>query len=95
MPDAARLHRGSKLAGRVAVYTHRDPRQVLAQLAGEKIHRVAEIPIYTFDRAIVEDIASRMARRTSWALSVTDREIHLSTADGTFVLPVVEHRIPA
>ena len=95
MPDAARLHRGSKLAGRVAVYTHRDPRQVLAQLAGEKIHRAAEIPIFTFDRAVVEDIASRMARRTSWALSVTDREIHLSTADGTFVLPVVEHRIPA
>src|SRR5215203_4869884 len=26
MPDAARLHRGSKLAGPVAVYTHRDVR---------------------------------------------------------------------
>src|SRR4051794_41055618 len=29
-PDAERLHRASKLGGRVAVYTHRDP----AQLAG-------------------------------------------------------------
>ena len=25
MPDAGRVHRGSKMAGRVAVYTHRDP----------------------------------------------------------------------
>ena len=33
LPDAARLHRGSKLAGRAAVYTHRDVRQLLAQLA--------------------------------------------------------------
>src|SRR5204863_8240582 len=45
MTDASRQHRGSKLAGRVAVYTHRDPRPVLAQLAGEKIHRGADIPI--------------------------------------------------
>ena len=29
MPDANRLHRGMKLAGRVAVYTHRDTRQLL------------------------------------------------------------------
>ena len=28
LPDAARLHRASKLAGRVAVYTHRDARHV-------------------------------------------------------------------
>ncbi len=34
MPDAARLHRGSKHAGRVAVYTHRDTRQLMAQLSG-------------------------------------------------------------
>ena len=94
MPDAARLHRGSKLAGRVAVYTHREARQLLAQLAGQKIHRAAEIPIYTFDRPMVEHVASRLERRTSWALSITDRELHLSTADGTFVLPVTEHHIP-
>src|SRR3954466_9934959 len=63
MPDASRLHRGSKAAGRVAVYTHRDPRQLLAQLAGERIHRAAEIPIYALDRARVEEVASRLSRR--------------------------------
>ena len=38
-PDAARLHKASKTAARVAVYTHKDPRQFLDRLAGEKIHR--------------------------------------------------------
>ena len=38
LPDAEKLHRGSRLAERVAVYTHRDPEQFLAQLAGKKIH---------------------------------------------------------
>ena len=37
MPDAQRLHRGSKLAGRAVVYTHRNISQVLAELDGQKI----------------------------------------------------------
>src|SRR6266699_4171819 len=50
MPEAQRLHRGSKLAGRAAVYTHRNVAQVLAELEGERIHRGSEIPIRAFDR---------------------------------------------
>jgi uncharacterized protein YaeQ len=46
MPDADRLHRGHKLAGRVAVYTHRDVRKLLAQLAGANVHRLSDIPIF-------------------------------------------------
>ena len=38
-PDAARLHKASKAAPRVAVYTHRDPAQLWRQWEGEKIHR--------------------------------------------------------
>ena len=42
MPDASRVHRGHKLAGRAAVYTNRDIRQVLAQLDGGRVHRADE-----------------------------------------------------
>ena len=38
-PSAERLHRGSKRAKRTAVYTHRDPAQVLALYKGARIHR--------------------------------------------------------
>jgi uncharacterized protein YaeQ len=93
MPDANRLHRGSKLAGRVAVYTHRDPRQVLAQFAGEKIHRGADIPIRTFDRKRIEELAAILDRRTSMSISVTHGELYISVADRSITLPIVEHRI--
>lgn len=94
MPDANRLHRGSKLAGRVAVYTHRDIRQLLAQLEGERIHRSAEIPIRAFDRATLEQIAASIDRRTSMSISATGGELFIAVGDRTFTLPVVEHRIP-
>jgi uncharacterized protein YaeQ len=93
MPDAARLHRASKHAGRVAVYTHRDARQLLAQLSGEKIHRAAEIPIRAFDRGTVAGIAAAIDRRTSLSLSVSHGELYLVLGDRTFTLPIVEHRV--
>ena len=94
MPDAARLHRGSKQAGHVAVYTHRDVRQWLPQLSGAQIHRGSEIPIRAFDRGTIAAIAARLDRRTSLSLSVTHGELYLSIGPHTFTLPFVEHRIP-
>ena len=60
MPDAARLHRGSKAARRAAVYTHRSAAQLIAQLSGARVHRAAEIPIFAFDRAFIDDVAARI-----------------------------------
>jgi uncharacterized protein YaeQ len=94
MPDAARLHRGSKHAGRVAVYTHRDTRQLLAQLAGERIHRAAEIPIRAFDRGVIDEVAAALDRRTSLSLSVSAGDLYISIGDRSFTLPVTEHRLP-
>jgi uncharacterized protein YaeQ len=93
MPDAARLHRGSKLAGRVAIYTHRDVRQLLAQLSGEKIHRGENIPIRAIARELLEEICSRIDRRTSLAIGVSGGELLISIGSDSFTVPVAEHRI--
>ena len=74
-PDAARLHKASKAAGRVAVYTHKDPKQFLKQLAGEKIHRAQALELYAIDQALVSALVARLERRVVFSLSVTDREM--------------------
>lgn len=76
-PDADRVHRGSKLAGRAAIYTHRDPARVLAQYAGKKIHNAASIPLYSFDRAFVDEAAALIDRRNNASLSITEGELYL------------------
>lgn len=93
LPDAARLHRGSKLAGHAAVYTHRDARQLLAQLDGAKIHRAADIPIRAFDRTAIDTVAELIDRRASFALSVSGGELHLAMGDRNFAIPMAEHRL--
>jgi uncharacterized protein YaeQ len=93
LPDAARLHRGSKLAGRAAVYTHRDVRQLLAQLAGAKIHRAGEIPIRAFDRAVIDEVAALIDRRASLAVSVSGGELLIALGERMFTLAMTEHRL--
>ena len=77
-PDAARLHKASKAAGRVAVYTHKDPAQFLKQLAGEKIHRSEALELYALDRPLVSALVARLARRVAFSVSVSDRELYVS-----------------
>lgn len=93
MPDAARLHRGSKHAGRAAVYTHRNVAQLLKQLSAERVHRVQDIPIYAFDHAFVGEVAALLERRTELALSITERELYVAVAGRTFTTSIVEHRV--
>lgn len=77
-PDAERLHKASKTADRVAVYTHKDPAQFLKQLAGERIHRAEALELYAIDRVLVAALVARLERRVAFSLSVTDRELYLS-----------------
>lgn len=91
-PDAERVHRGSKLAGRAAVYTHRDPQQLIAQYAGRKIHRAAEVPIYALGRDFLTEAAARLQRRSRLAVSVTERQLYLDIDGHSLSTTVTDHR---
>lgn len=93
MPDAERLHRASKLADRVAVYTHRELRNVLGQLEGRKIHRAEEIPVYSFGRGFIDEVAALIERRTRMTLSVTERHVYLDIGDRSLTTVIEEHRL--
>lgn len=95
LPDPSRLHRGSKLAGRAAVYAHREIRQWMTQLSSVKIHNGQDIPIYTFDKAVLGDVAARIERRSTLSLSVTERELYIELDGKTFSTAITEHHLPA
>ena len=62
-PEAMRLHRASKAAPRVAVYTHKDAVQLAARLSAERIHRIEALELYALDSQWLSDLAQRLQRR--------------------------------
>ena len=91
-PEAPRLHRASKAAQRVAVYTHKDAAQLAARLAGERIHRLDALELYAMDFEWLSNLAVRLQRRTTFSLTVSEQHLYLSLGEET--LSGVIKRIP-
>jgi len=94
-PTAARLHKAAKAAPRVVVYTHRDPALLRRQLAGEKIHRSEALELYAIDRDVIEGLVTRLERRMTFELSVTDRHLFISVGEATLSGDVETIRLEA
>ena len=91
LPDADRLHRVAKLARRVAVYCHRDVRNLLRQLEGKRIHRAEEIAIYSFGAGFIGALAERFERRVAISLSVTERHVYLDIGGHSLTTIIEQH----
>jgi uncharacterized protein YaeQ len=74
-PDADRLHRASKAAPRVAVYTHKDPGPWLRAHPGARLHPL--------DRELVAALAERLEKRVALALSVTEGHLYATVGGET------------
>jgi uncharacterized protein YaeQ len=83
LPEPERLHRASKAAPRVAVYTHKDPTQWVRKVADAKIHRAEKLEVFAFDRQWLGRIVSRLERRMKFSLARSEREIYFTLNDET------------
>jgi uncharacterized protein YaeQ len=79
----------------VVVYTHKDPRQFLNRLAGEKIHRADRLELYAIDRALVSALVARLDRRLAFSVSVADRELYVAIGNENLQGTVVRLHLDA
>jgi uncharacterized protein YaeQ len=93
MPDADRLHRASKQAARVVVYTHRNPEVLKQQLAGKRIHRAEEIPIFAIETRFMAALVAAVERRTNISLSITEGQIYIEVGGQSITTALSEHRL--
>jgi uncharacterized protein YaeQ len=94
LPDPARLHRASKAAPQVAVYSHKDVDKLIASLVTENVHRASDIQINTFDREMITALCARLARRVTFDLVITEAQLYLSLGKDTIVGSLVRHGGP-
>jgi uncharacterized protein YaeQ len=93
LPEANRLHRAAKQSERVAVYTLRQPAHPLRQLAGQTIHRAAEIPFYAIDPTLIAALTQALDRRMKISISISGGQIYLTVAGRSVDGAVVEQRL--
>lgn len=93
VPQAEKLHKAAKLAERVAVYTHKPPAILMQQLAGKRIHRASQIPVYYLGAELSRDLSGLVERRTIFSMSVSEGHIYLNVGGRNLFACIEEHRL--
>lgn len=95
LPEAGRLHKATKAARRVVVYSHKDVATLVKRLAAEAVRRAGEIEIYALDQRLLAACVARLDRRMRFDLAVSDRQLYLSIGDETWSGAVTAYRAGA
>ncbi|TNF29434.1 MAG: YaeQ family protein [Deltaproteobacteria bacterium] len=80
-PSAERLHKASKAADRVAIFTTADPELLQRDAASKGVFRASEIPIFRIDPDFVEALEPHLDRNTALEVLHTDGHLYV-TVDG-------------
>ena len=83
-PSAERLHKASKAARRVAIFTHADLNQLRKEAATKAIHKVEAIEVWRFAPKFLDAIEAKMERSTKLELTRNDGQLYVAIAGETF-----------
>jgi uncharacterized protein YaeQ len=83
-PAADRLHKATKAAQRVALFTHVELSSLLREAATRPIHRVADIEVWRLGPAFLELLESKLERNSKFELARSDGQLYVTAAGTTF-----------
>lgn len=82
-PSADRLHKASKRAKDVVVYTHRDPASLRQEWDGKRIHRREDIRVVSVPRALLRELSSSFGRTNAWSVLRTEGVVYVTCGGET------------
>lgn len=67
-PSARKLHKATKAAKNVVVYTYKDPEVLAAEIRANSVHRGSEIQIYCFDSKFLSALERQTGKNNKWSV---------------------------
>jgi uncharacterized protein YaeQ len=92
-PSAERLHKASKAAPRVVVYTQHDPRLLVEEARSRAIHKVEQIEVYALDPAFLAELEALTDRNARWTLLRNDGLLFVTVGDKSVSGAVTRHEL--
>jgi uncharacterized protein YaeQ len=83
-PSAERLHKASKAARRVAVYTHVDPLLLRREASSRVVYKLEDIDVIRFEPSFVDAVDAKIGRSTDLEIVRNDGQVYV-TVDGTVI----------
>ncbi|HEY2517910.1 MAG TPA: YaeQ family protein [Polyangiaceae bacterium] len=77
-PSAERLHKASKAARKVELYTHADLGQLRREAASRPIHKLEAIDVWRFEPSFLDALEAQLDRNTKLELARNDGQLYVT-----------------
>ncbi|WP_413944363.1 YaeQ family protein [Bdellovibrio sp. HCB-162] len=83
-PSARKLHKATKAAKEVMVFTYKNPEVLLMEIKNNEVHRANDLQIYSFDSKFLDSLGELIEKNNRWSLLVQQGQLDLTSGDQTF-----------
>ena len=80
-PSAKRLHKASKAARRVRVYTYKNPEALLEEIRAAEIYQSEKIEIFSLDQDFLERLERMLTRNNTWGIVYDQGNLLVSSGE--------------
>ncbi|WP_413560861.1 YaeQ family protein [Bdellovibrio sp. HCB209] len=82
-PSSRKLHKASKVAKQVAVYTYKNPEVLLAEIRGNEVHRAEDLQLFAIDPKFLDQAGDKVEKNNRWTLLVQQGTLDLTIGEET------------
>jgi len=82
-PSARKVHKASKAAQKLKIFTYKDPQALITELMSQDIHRRNEIEIYALSASFLDKLALQVKKDNRWTLMHTDGMVMVNSDEIT------------
>jgi len=92
-PSTKKLHKATKSAPRVVVYTYKNPEFLLQDLFANKIYQPERLELYSFSCALLAPLEASLVKDNSWNLIHNEGTLMIQVGDETIEGNVESHSL--
>jgi len=90
-PAPKRIHKASKSAKEVRIYTHKDAQMLAKELREAQVHRMESIGLYSLDPRFLNALGATLDRDNHWELTRNEGELYVGVGKETFQGRLTHH----
>ena len=91
-PSSKKLHKASKVAKRVVVYTYKSPEVLVKDIVDNKVHRAEDLQIFSFDPKVLQVLEQQLQKNNRWSVLHQQGQIDVNTGSADYTFHVKKTR---
>lgn len=83
-PSSRKLHKATKTAKHVRIFTYKNPEVLVQQLIEDQVHRASEIAIQAFAPQFLTDLESKLEKNNTWSALIQQGRLDVTIGTSSF-----------